>query len=241
MRTVFTPVERLDEDARSAMRELLARHFFGVDHEGFAADLAGKSHALRLFVDDGRLAGFSTIDYRRIAIAGTPAAVLYSGDTIVDPSAWAAASLGAAWVAAVLGLHRERSAGLPLWWLLLTSGVRTHRYLSVFCRRYHPAPPGREDPEAARLLPLLAAARFGAGFCVQSGVVRLATPQRLRTHLDALPAHLADDPHTRLFLAANPGHAAGDELASLCRLDEENLNAAGLRALARGRQAVAAG
>ncbi len=244
MRTVFTSVDQLDPDARVAMRELLGRHFLGVDEQVFAADLAGKTHVLRLFGDDGRLAGFSTVDYQRCVIDDGPAAVLYSGDTIVDPSAWAATSLGAAWVAAVFALHHGESDGttsIPLWWLLLTSGVRTHRYLSAFFRRYHPAPPGSHDPLAERLLPVLAAGRFGRGFCAQSGVVRLPRPQRLRTHLDAIPPHIADDPQTRLFLAANPGHAEGDELVSLCRLEEGNITPVGLRVLARGRQTVEAG
>ena len=64
MRTVFTPVGQLDASERAAMCDLLDRHFIGVDQESFAADLAGKTHALRLLGDDGRLAGFSTMDYR---------------------------------------------------------------------------------------------------------------------------------------------------------------------------------
>lgn len=243
-RTDFSPVAKLDADERAAMRELLDRHFLGVDEQVFTADLANKTHAVRLFGDDGRLAGFSTIDYRQCVIDGAPAAVVYSGDTIVDPSAWAATSLGAAWVAAVFALHHGESGGtaaIPLWWLLLTSGVRTHRYLSVFFRRYHPAPPGRCDPLAERLLPHIAGKRFGRDFSVHSAVVRLPRPQRLRAHLDAIPPHLADDPQTRLFLAVNPGYAEGDELASLCLLDESNITPVGLRVLARGRQMVVAG
>ncbi len=236
MKFAFNALAELGPDARAPMLDLLSRHFAGVDAAGFASDLAEKTHALRLFHADGSLLGFSTIDYRITVVAGAELALIYSGDTIVDPSGWSSSSLGAAWVAAVLDLHRERGRGLPLWWLLLTSGVRTNRYLSVYLRRYHPAPEGRSDPQAAGLLGALARARFGQRYDAGAGVVRLSQPQPLLAHLDKMPAHLADDPQVRLFLAANPGHRAGDELASLCRLDEDNLNPAGLRALAIGRR-----
>ena len=221
------------------MRELLARHFSGVDAASFEADLTTKSHALRLFSDDGQLAGFSSFDYRLTINDGAPLAVIYSGDTIVDPSGWSASSLGAAWVATVLDLHDKLGGGAPLWWLLLTSGVRTNRYLSVYLHRYHPAPVGRDDPEAGHLLAWLAKQRFGERFDPSTGVVRLANPQCLLSHLAEIPAHLMDDEQVQLFLAANPNHRAGDELASLCRLDENNLNRAGMRALAIGRRLLA--
>jgi len=235
----FTPLAELGSAERDALFALLGRHFAGVERDGFARDLAGKTHVLRLLDGDGRLLGFSTVDYRRRRFGDADGALLYSGDTIVDPDAWASARLGPAWIAAVLALHAAQGAG-PLWWLLLTSGVRTHRYLDVFLRRYHPAPPGREDADAAAMLPGLCAERFGAQYDAATGVVRLATPQALRSHLAALPAHLADDPSVRFFLARNRGWHQGDELASLCRLGSENLTPAGIRALAIGQRSVLA-
>ncbi len=239
MKTAFAPVGHLDAGSLEAMRALLDRHFTGVDAAVFAEDLAAKTHVLRLFDEAGQLVGFSTLDHRLCELDGARAAVLYSGDTIVDPSAWASASLGAVWVAAVLELHRAEAGDAPLWWLLLTSGVRTHRYLGACCRRYHPAPEGRDDPRAAALLPHLARARFGDAFDADAGVVRLRHPHRLRPHLAEVPSRLAVDAHTRVFLARNPGHEFGDELVSLCQLDESNLSPAGSRALAIGRRIAA--
>jgi hypothetical protein len=222
---------------RTEMLALLARHFDGVDAATFAADLEGKTHVLRLFADSGALAGFSTMDYRRRRIGGEPAALLYSGDTIVDPEEWASTSLGAAWVAAVLDLHAAAGPPAPLWWLLLTSGVRTYRYLTVCIRRYAPAPADRLDHQALALLPTLAVERFG--HAVDTGVVRFAQPQRLREHLAAPPPHVLADEAVRLFIERNPGHAEGDELVSLCRLEEANLTGVGRLALRRGRAAAA--
>jgi hypothetical protein len=239
MKSTLDRIDILTGRERADMRALLERHFEGVDDTTFTDDLADKTHALRLFNAGDQLVGFSTIDYRRRLIDGHPAAVLYSGDTIVDPSAWSTASLGAAWVAAVMNLHESSGPPVTLWWLLLTSGVRTYRYLPVFCRRFHPAPSERDDTEAARLLPQLAGERFGSHYDARRGIVSFARPQRLREHLAPLSAHHASDEHSKRFLLANPGHESGDELASLCRLCPDNLTTAGLRALDHGLRAAA--
>jgi len=239
VRAHFAPLGDLTVTQRDALFALLRKHFAGVERDDFDRDLAHKTHVLRLVDADGHLLGFSTIDYRRRRFGEGDGALLYSGDTIVDPAAWAAANLGPAWVAAVLALHAGQHGG-PLWWLLLTSGVRTHRYLDVFCRHYHPAPPGRDDDEAATLLPGLCAERFGHRFDLATGVVRLHAPQPLLPHLATLPPHLTGDASVAFFLARNPGWGRGDELASLCRLDTDNLTTAGLRALAIGRRAALA-
>ncbi|MBA2480920.1 MAG: hypothetical protein H0V44_09670 [Planctomycetes bacterium] len=235
----FDELTGLGAAERAQMFELLQRHFHGVDPQVFAADLREKSHVLRLFSAGGDLSGFSTLDYRMTEVAGAPAALLYSGDTIVDPAAWAQTSLGPAWVAAVFDLHASVSPGMPLWWLLLSSGVRTYRYLTVCLRSYAPADAERFDPVAAALLPGLACDRFGAAFDRTAGVVRFVRPQRLRAHLCEIPAHVANDAAVRVFLQRNPGHVDGDELVSLCRLCPENLTGAGRLALRRGRAALA--
>jgi hypothetical protein len=59
--------------------------------------------------------------------------------------------------------------------------------------------------------------------------VRFENPQRLRAGLDNVPAGRENDPHIEFFLACNPGHAQGDELACLTELSRKNLTAAGRR------------
>lgn len=238
MKSNFVPIQSLNEAERMDLFSLLHTHYDGVDVETFDSDLKAKTHVLRLFGKDERLAGFSTIDYRCATVGGRAAAILYSGDTIVDPSEWAAASLGAAWVAGVLELHAEHESTMPLWWLLLTSGVRTYRYLTACVRRYAPALPNRLDSEAMRLLPELAAARFGERYDASTGIVRLEKPQQLRGRLADVPAHLAADPDMSVFLRGNPNFAAGDEFVSLSNLSEANLTPVGLLSLRRGRRSA---
>jgi hypothetical protein len=225
----FELVERteLTSVQKGEMLQLLTQHFDGVTREQFARDLAEKNLALLLRREE-RLVGFSTQLAYTTTFEGGPVNVIYSGDTIVSPEAWGTTALPRAWVAGVEALR----ATLPLgrcFWLLLTSGFRTYRFLPVFWREFFPRFDMPTPPETRRLLNQLARERFGAQFDAPAGVVRFAQPQRLRAGLEEIPPGRERDPHTAFFLAHNPGHAQGDELACLTELCPENLTAAGRR------------
>jgi hypothetical protein len=116
------------------------------------------------------------------------------------------------------------------YWLLLTSGFRTYRFLPVFWREFFPRFERPTPPESQRLLHHLAAERFGARYDPGSGLVRFAQPQRLRAELNRIPeGRAAADPHVDFFARCNPGCAQGDELVCLTELSPENLTTAGRR------------
>lgn len=210
------------------MQELLARHFAGVQGRIFHEDLAEKNWVILLEDGHGELRGFSTFLMYPTMACGKPMVMVCSGDTIVDPAAWGSPVLPRTWIRAVYDLRLQYPQG-DLYWLLLTSGFRTYRFLSVFCREFHPrydcpAPPGYQ-----RMLDLLSAERYGALYDNRTGLVRFPSPQALRHRLALVPEGRHADPHVRFFLERNPGHASGDELVSLTSLAPGNLTPAGLR------------
>jgi hypothetical protein len=220
--------EDLTEAEREAMYGLLAGHFEGVTRERFAADLAEKTWAL-LLEDEGGLRGFSTLLLYESAPPGEEVCtVVYSGDTIVDPAAWRSAALPRCWIAAVRRLREEHPKG-RLWWLLLTSGFRTYRFLPVFWKDFWPRWDAPTPPEEQARLDFLATEKLGRLYIKEWGIVRFPQPQRLRGELAEVPEGRLADPHVAFFLEKNPGWAAGDELACLTEISEENLTAAGRR------------
>jgi hypothetical protein len=220
--------EDLTAAERDAMYALLAGSFAGVTRERFAADLAEKTWAL-LLEDEAGLQGFSTLLLYESSLPGEGVCtVVYSGDTIVDPAAWRSAALPRCWIGAVRRLREEHSQG-RLWWLLLTSGFRTYRFLPVFWRDFWPRWDAPTPPEAQARLDLLAREKLGGLYSRDRGIVRFPQPQRLRDQLDRVPEGRLADPHVAFFLAKNPGWREGDELACLTEIAEENLTAAGRR------------
>jgi hypothetical protein len=223
----LVPRAELQRMDKARMFELLTRHFDGVSAEQFARDLAEKNLAL-LLESENQLVGFSTLLAYTTGFEEERFNVIYSGDTIVTPEAWGTTALPRAWLA---GVELLRS-GLPpgrCFWLLLTSGFRTYRFLPVFWREFFPRFDAAAPPELQRLLAHVASERFGNQFHSDAGIVRFKSPQRLRQELRGIPEGRECDPHIAFFLSRNPGHVNGDELVCLTELSPANLTAAGRR------------
>jgi hypothetical protein len=209
------------------MFHLLAQHFDGVTPAQFTRDLAEKNWVI-LIRRSGHLVGFTTLLIYETSFVGEPVSVVYSGDTIVAPEAWGSSALARGWITAVNQL-RERYRRGKYYWLLLTSGFRTYRFLPVFWREFFPRINAVTPTHIQRLRDHLAIERFGAQYDATCGIVRFHQPQRLQGGLKNVPVERTIDPHVAFFLARNPGHARGDELACLTELCAENLTAAGRR------------
>lgn len=221
------PRESLSVAQRDEMFTLLSTHFEGVTHEQFERDLAAKNWVVEIR-RGGRLLGFSTLLVCEAQHGGRACTAIYSGDTIVTPEAWGSPALARAWIAAVNKL-RAPFPERPCYWLLLTSGFRTYRFLPVFWREFYPRHDVPTPAHRQRLLSELAVAQYGSGYDAGTGVVRFPRPQRLSGPLGVVPPGRAADEHVAFFLARNPGHADGDELACLTEISAANLTRAGRR------------
>ena len=233
---VATPLARADltPDERAEMFALIQSHFEGVRLDVFDRDLDEKDWVLRI-ARDGTLVGFSTLQSYQTQVDGQQINVIYSGDTVMAPEAWGSPVLARGWIALVRALQAVDPHG-PWYWLLLSSGFRTYRFLPVFWREFWPRHDARPSAEIDALQAALARERFGPAYDQATGVVRFEAPQRLRPHLATIPEGKASDPHVRFFLDRNPGHAAGDELVCLTELSDANLTAAGVRMVRTARQ-----
>jgi len=224
------PRHALSAQQRDQMFGLFTQYFEGVTRRQFDRDLAEKNWVIELR-RGGVLVGFSTLLATTTVFDGEPITVIYSGDTIVAPEAWGSSALARTWISAV-NRRREEHPGRRCYWLLLTSGFRTYRFLPVFWREYFPRHDTATPQAATRLLSQLAREQYRDAFDPAAGVVRFATPQRLRRPLAGVPPGRRADPHIAFFLARNPGHARGDELVCLTEIAEPNLTAAGWRMVA---------
>lgn len=225
--TGLRPRDALTAADRAEMFSLLSQHFDGVTHEQFARDLTEKNWVVEIR-HERRLVGFSTLLVQAVEFEGCPLTAIYSGDTIMSPEAWGTTALARTWIAAVNWL-RAASPARPCYWLLLTSGFRTYRFLPVFWKEFFPRHETRTPASRQRLLDHLASRRYGGYYDATKGVVRFPHPQKLRGSLGMLPAGRADKPDVAYFLSRNPGHAGGDELACITEINAANLTPAGRR------------
>lgn len=225
--------ERLGEDEENGMLRLLDSQFEGVTLEGFREDLANKEWVLIFRSGNiGEITGFSTIAHYLSNFDGDPIQVVCSGDTVVSPETWRSGNLARHWWPAIRRIAADHP-GLPLYWLLISSGYRTYRFMTSFAKVHYPSWRWRTPPRMQALMNGLATARFGKQFCPATGIVRLDRPMRLRAHLNGIPLGRMKDPDVGFFDQVNPMHDAGEELVCLALAEPSNLTPLGLRIAAR--------
>ncbi|HZF08706.1 MAG TPA: hypothetical protein VFE33_07960 [Thermoanaerobaculia bacterium] len=197
--------------------------------ERFERDLAQKDRVILLEdAATGTLQGFTSLLLYETEAAGRRLSVVYSGDTVVRPAFWGTPELPRAWFRTIStwtdGLRQ------PLYWLLITSGYRTYRFLPVFFREFYPCHDRPTPALEQALLDQLATERFGLEFDRERGIVRFAegaTP--LRAGAGEATSGRRKDPHVDFFFRRNPGQERGDELVCLARIHPDNLTAAARR------------
>ena len=233
MQTELVKTAELTEVDKSAMYALLSAHFEGAPPQVFETDLSLKNWVLLLQDEQTqdeqkRLKGFSTLLMYDVSFEGELITVVYSGDTIMDPSVWTSSVLSQAWVQAVNKIRADY-AGEKLYWLLISSGFRTYRFLPTFWKTFYPRHSQPTPPETQKLKQFLSKRQFGEWYDEAAGVVRFPAPQKLRSHLEGIPPERLRNPHIRFFAENNPGAAQGDELVCLTEIAPENLTKAGAR------------
>ena len=222
-------IEALTDRDLEAMFLLLSTHFDGVDSTVFQADLNGKNWALLLKDENsGVLKGFSTLLLRKSTIGGEIINVVYSGDTIVDPSAWSSTLLPRAWIAAINFLSQQNKLH-RLYWLFICSGFRTYRFLPVFWQEFYPRYNVDMPVDSHTLMTHLATEYYGDRYQPELGIIRFERPQMLKSSLIEIPIERQSNPHIKFFMDQNPGWERGDELVCLTEIKYDNLTAAGRR------------
>lgn len=221
----LVPVDKLSQE-KEAMFSLLTSHFLGVNRKQFEEDLNGKNWVI-LLKEKGQLKGFSTLQVYKTTFKGESVKIVYSGDTITDPSMWSSPALGQAWAKVIQTFSQENSE--KLYWLLISSGYRTYRFMSICWRKFYPCYQWQTPPEIANFIDYLAQTQFKKDYDPYHGIIRFPKPQILRPHLQEISPEKLNDPHVAFFLQKNPHHQQGDELVCLTEISTDNLTRAGLR------------
>lgn len=219
------PVPALDARQRARLLALMRETYEPVNAAAFARDLDAKDTALLLEDPAGEIQGFTALESRVV----DGALIVYSGDTVVARAHWTSLALPRHFAAHVFGTLLAAHGG-PAYWLLLSGGFRTYRYLPLFFREFVPRS-AAPDPALLALRDALAGARFGSRFDALRGVVTLDAPTPVRPGLGAPDARDLADENVRFFCSANPGWQRGDELAGLASLSTANLTPAARRML----------
>ena len=223
------PASSLQDEITEEMYSLFSSYYCDIKWSNFRKDVLSKDWVI-LFRDiqNKRVQGFTSLrifDHRHLSKSMT---IIYSGDTIIHQPYWNSMVLAKSWIRAVLNLTHDKQH--PLYWLLISSGFRTYRYLPVFFRHFFPCYNQPTSSDTLSLMHDIATHLFGDQFDPASGIVRFregATP--LKDEYCPAPGMRSQDPHIRFFEEQNPNFRDGDELVCLTNVSVNNLTAAGER------------
>ena len=223
--------QNLTSAERSQMYALLVNYFANVTRPHFEDDLAEKEWVI-LLTDTaaGQIEGFSTLMRLSVMVDGQPIVAFFSGDTIIHRDYWGEAELPRLWGRHVFSLA-EALPDVPAYWFLISSGYKTYRFLPVFFREFYPTYLRSTPPAVKRIIDALARTKFPSEYDPERGIIRFTESAPLRPGVAEVTARRLKDPHVAFFVAANPGHAHGDQLPCLVELTRTNLTAAGRRML----------
>lgn len=218
--SIYAPTQ-LSTQQRDDMAALYLSYYDASSTELFLSDLSNKTEVLLVSWQD-RLVGFTTLETFRWQRGGQSLNIVYSGDTIVDPSHWGQQALAFAWIRRV-GQIKHEQPQLPLYWLLIVKGHRTFRYLPTFSKTFYPHWKDR-NKELQELADELAREKFGHHYNPENGVVEFTHSRgQLKPIISEPSATELRKECVRFFLAKNPNFRIGHELVCMCALEDSNM------------------
>ena len=240
--TVCSP-QALSEADRENMLSLMNRYYHNVKPAKFLQDLMDKDFVicLRATLEDhpvkrhnaqlGTVLGFSTQKVFVHDFNGNPCRILFSGDTIVSREHWNSPLLARAWGRLVMRLIGE--SPMPLYWLLLSKGYRTYRFLPLFFHNYAPSSQGLDNVELDGMRHALTRHLFGLAYNPETFTVsgRAIDNYFLRTGVADIDQARLCDRNVRRFLHLNPSYNEGDELSCIAPLTVDNFTGAARRVI----------
>ncbi len=211
----------------SAMFNLMDQTYAGVTLDKMKRDLSNKQYLLLLFDDAGQLQGFTTMQLFEGNFREKVVVIMYSGDTVISPEFRGELELMRAWWRFV-GMIREKHSVIDVYWMLISKGWRTYKFLPLFFKEFYPNRACETPKEFLEFMDQLGTLKFPREY--KQGVVIPLNPDFLRSGKSDVPANRRNDADVMFFLEKNPDFDKGTELLCVTQLHSANLTRAGFRA-----------
>jgi len=229
-------VATLQRDQVRTMYRLMDKYYDNVHSDIFEEHLSRKDWVILLYDRlNGDLCGFSTQVLLEHNYEDQDYLVMFSGDTVIKPEHWGSLQLPIT-LGQMMMVIRTHCPERKLYWLLLSKGIRTYRFLPTFFHSFHPhyahPTPAWEDG----FMNSLGTRMFSDRFDKQAGIVRAWEKSEILKKQLAVPMrdNIRKNPHIEFFLTHNSDYRSGDELLCIAPFFEENLRPFILRELKRG-------
>jgi len=216
-------IKELTDDQRDQMFLLMKTYYENTVRDIFDHDLNEKDCVLIFFEQStGKIAGFSTQMIMPVEFNGNTYIILFSGDTIIAKEHWGSMILSVCFGELMMDLI-DKYKDKKVYWLLISKGIRTYKYLPTFFIDFYPTVNKETPPEIQEFMHHLGELKFKELYDRTKGIVKAPSGGQF------LKGEFQPEPHPNknhevFFAKANPGYFKGDELLCLAELSMDNIN-----------------
>ncbi len=218
-------VSSLSNQTKEQMFQLMNLYYTNTFRSQFETDLSEKNRVLLIInSQSNELAGFSTQKIFKTTFNQSTYTILFSGDTIMQHHYWGAGGMELVLAFGELMMQIiDGDPDTPAYWMLISKGLRTYKYLPVFFNEYYPTYTKQTPSEIKLLMNFLGDLKFGDKYNPKTGIIE-ASEQAQFLKPEYQPEKSIRKPHEKLYYELNPGYEKGDELLCLSPLTMNNLN-----------------
>ncbi len=223
-------LQEISSDEVESMYELMSEYYENVTKTNFISDLKKKNRIILLKDDKGGIKGFTTIVLYDAQIDGIKVKLLFSGDTVIHKDYWSNNDLMQVWIKNALSMKTNFKEGL--YWLLMSKGYKTYKYLSSFYKEFYPRFDKSTPDFEQKLINYFGEKFYPLNYDKNTGIIVLnGKKDYLKEEFSKIPEEKLKDKNIEFFVRKNPFYYKGNELVCISELSEENLNKAGKRVL----------
>ena len=214
----------------NSMYELMSMYYENLKRNNFISDLEKKSQVIILKDNDNQIKGFTTIVLYDALIENIKIKLLFSGDTIIHKDYWSNNDLMQIWIKNALNLKKGFSE--KLYWLLMSKGYKTYKYLSAFYKEFYPRFDKNTPDFEQKIIDFFGENFYPSNYDKQTGIIIMnRAKDYLKEEYSKIPEEKLTDKNIEFFARKNPFYCKGNELVCITELCEDNLNKAGRRVL----------
>ncbi|MDR0571127.1 MAG: hypothetical protein LBG71_07935 [Clostridiales Family XIII bacterium] len=206
-----------------SMYLIMTKYFDNIIESAFYDDLSRKEDAVLLCDENGIIHGFTSL---AIFPQDESTQLIFSGDTIIEKEHWGKSDLHSIWLKNALA-HAGKFNG-KTYWLLLSKGIRTYKFLPTFFNEFYPHVDTDTPNEIQKIVDRFAREQFGDKY--QNGVW-VAGKDFLKEDFAVIREEQLKNKTVAFFLEKNPDYKRGNELVCITELSVDNLNRAGRKIL----------
>jgi hypothetical protein len=225
-------VEEIDHKTVIILYTLFSKYYDNSDFSVFEKDFYKKSDVIILKDIDDKIYGFSTIEIININIENSEKIVLFSGDTIIDKNYWAKNDLHIVfgkYLLKLLEIYKENE----IFWLLISKGYRTYKYLPLYFKNFFPDYKKESLTNIEnKILDTVLENKFGKYYDKENKIVRFYDKKdRLKKEFAVVEKEKLNDKYIEFFIKKNPFYYNGEELCCICQICFDNFTNAAKRVL----------